>query len=100
MTLDMFKYPNSAGYYEVDTSIDAANAIEASGRATSIREQIKRYFNVALYATADEVAFVLGEDILAVRPRITELVKQGFLKDSGKRRPNRSGKMARVLEVV
>ena len=44
--------------------------------------------------TADEVADALGESILNVRPRVSELAKRGVIKDSGHRGCNASGHSA------
>lgn len=46
--------------------------------------------------TADEIAERLGETVLATRPRVTELHHDGLLYDTGKRRPNDSGRNAIV----
>lgn len=46
--------------------------------------------------TADEVASELGETVLAIRPRITELVKAELIYDTGERRDNTSGRRAKV----
>ena len=50
--------------------------------------------------TADDVATRLGETVLAIRPRITELAKNGLIEDSGQRRPNASGRAAKVWRYV
>jgi predicted ArsR family transcriptional regulator len=46
--------------------------------------------------TADEAASELGESILAIRPRLSELVALGKIEDSGLRRKNASGMTATV----
>lgn len=46
--------------------------------------------------TADEIAQRIGETVLATRPRVTELHQDGLLYDTGKRRPNASGRQAIV----
>lgn len=50
-------------------------------------------------ATADEVAQVLGKSVLSIRPRCSELVKLGAIRDSGQRRKNASGKSAIVWQA-
>jgi hypothetical protein len=50
--------------------------------------------------TADQVAEVLGESILAVRPRISELAAAGLVCDSGERAVNASGHSAIVWRIV
>lgn len=47
--------------------------------------------------TPDQVAIFLSESVLAVRPRLTELLNAGRVKRSGERRLNRTGKSAHVL---
>lgn len=48
-------------------------------------------------ATADEAAIIFGSSHNHVAPRMTELLADGRLIDSGRRRPTRSGRSARVL---
>ena len=48
-------------------------------------------------ATADEVAYALGADILTIRPRVTELKKWGLLVTTGLRRTNDRGNKCAVL---
>ena len=50
--------------------------------------------------TADEVAGKLGISILSVRPRFSELAASGRLVDTGERRSNSSGKMAKVWKII
>ena len=50
--------------------------------------------------TADEVARALGETVLAIRPRITELKKAGAFVCSGGKRPNISGVSADVMVII
>ena len=46
--------------------------------------------------TADEIAAKLGESVLAVRPRVSELFHAGLIEKTGERRPNASGLNAYV----
>lgn len=46
--------------------------------------------------TADEVAERIGETVLSVRPRITELSQAGQVAKTTLRRPNASGRSAAV----
>ena len=69
-------YPYSPGHKEVETSIEAAEAIKEG--VETIRNKV---FNVIANkgnfgATADEVADLLGLSSFTVRPRVTELYKQ------------------------
>ena len=68
-------YPYSPGHREVETSIEAAEAIKEG--VETIRNKV---FNVILNkgnfgATADEVAELLNFSPFTVRPRVTELFK-------------------------
>ena len=49
--------------------------------------------------TADEVAERLGESVLSIRPRITELKRMGRIEDTGLRRTNESGHRAAVMRT-
>ena len=46
--------------------------------------------------TADELAAWLELDRWSIQPRTSELRRKGRIRDSGKRRPNRTGKQAIV----
>jgi DNA-binding transcriptional ArsR family regulator len=46
--------------------------------------------------TADEIAERLGESVLAVRPRVSELFHAGLIEKTGERRRNQSGLSAHV----
>ncbi len=66
---------------------------------TSIREQV---FDCIVFSdglTPDEVAQLLSLSVLTVRPRCSELLRRGRLVDSGDRRSNDSGRLAKVLVV-
>lgn len=49
--------------------------------------------------TADEIAEILEESILSIRPRISELNKAGIIEDTGIRRINDSGNSAKVWRL-
>lgn len=86
-------YPRSPGYRMTDTSRTAAKAVRS--KAATLREQCLSQIQLGEF-TADEIADSLEESILTIRPRITELNKQGVIVDTGKRRKNQSGKLAIV----
>lgn len=50
--------------------------------------------------TPDECAASMGESILSVRPRFTELKKRGLIRKSGDCRKNASGVRAAVWELT
>jgi len=89
-------YPTSPGYKETTTSKEAAKAI--SGRAEHLRDRALAHI-ANRPSTADEVAEAIGETVLAVRPRITELKQLGKIERTGERRANASGQKAHVYRV-
>jgi len=91
-------YPYSPGSQKVDTSIEAAELIKEG--ADTIRRKV---FDVIVNkgnvgATADEVAELLSLSSFTVRPRVTELFKQGKIERRDKRK-NNSGRLAYVYVV-
>ena len=99
---DLFSYPRSPGFKEHTTSLDAAAAV--SGRAGVLRERAYAEIKVVGSSglTADQVAARLGESVLSVRPRVTELAKANppRIVPTGERRTNDSGLKAKVWRTV
>ena len=98
-------YPNTAGSKERNgTSELAAEKIEKSGKAAALRERVLDAFWINEWSigpfTADEIADKLGESILNVRPRVSELFKQGLLEKTGIRRNNAQGSSCAVFRLV
>jgi hypothetical protein len=94
--MDLFDYPNQPGFKEYETAKAAAEAIAPNTprlRAACLRVIARQP------ATPDEVAQQLGLSILSIRPRITELSKLKQIEDTGLRRPNNSGRMAKVWRI-
>src|SRR5215831_13278744 len=94
--MNEYRYPFLPGFQNTDTSREAATAIAA--RAIILRARCLACI-CATESTADETAEELGESVLAVRPRITELKKSGLIEDTGARRLNRSGRRAAVYRA-
>ena len=94
------RYPHRAGAKERTTSLEAAHRIEAKGRAKRLRDAVLGAFELGWEGTADELAFRLNESVLAVRPRVSELHKQGRLEHSGTRHKNASGASAHVWRLT
>lgn len=95
------QYPNSPGYKERGTSRDAALAIAA--KAQTIRGRVLTAFVVAGAAglTSDEAAAAIGEmDWRRVRPRVSELLKDGLLVETEYRRPNDTSLKAKVMRIA
>lgn len=90
-------YPESPGFKEATTSRVAAEKI--APRAPTLRDKVMTCLNDVWPAgmTADEVAEALGETVLAVRPRLSELKAKGMIGPSEATRPNASGVHARVM---
>lgn len=91
------QYPNRPGFKDRDTSKQAATAIAPI--AATVRDLVADCYLFYGPMTADEVAERLGLSILTVRPRVTELVKQGIIVDTGARRRNASGHTAKVYKL-
>lgn len=89
-------YPDTAGFKRDGTSREAAEGIEGSGKAAVIREKVRKIYRECFIGTADEAAAFLGENILSVRPRVSEFVKKDLLRDTGLRRPSANGRSATV----
>lgn len=89
-------YPFEPAIGKTDTSELAA--LEIKSKAATLREKVQDLLNKE-DLTADECAALLNENILAIRPRVTELSKQGKIFDSNVRRLNTSGKKAIVWTV-
>jgi hypothetical protein len=77
------------------SSFDGAQAI-APVRETLAAKCLKLVAEAPNGLTASEVAGALGWDLCSVRPRFTELLRRGKVKDSGERRKART----RVGEIV
>jgi predicted transcriptional regulator len=93
-------YPNSAGFTEPTTSRAAAEAINATltVRQREVIDAMRDAGDLGL--TADETAAKIGRDVLAVRPRLTELGKhKGLIEKTGERRRNESNLLASVWRL-
>lgn len=90
-------YPATAGFKErAGTSQSAAESIESSGRAASLRGKVLTLFLNGMELTADEVAERLGESVLSIRPRLSELFKARSIEKTNARRLNRMESWCRV----
>lgn len=92
-------YPHESGYKttEQETSQAAAQAINPT--AATLRDKCYAALKGAAM-TADEVASLISEAILAIRPRISELVALNKVVATPERRANESGKKAVVWRAV
>jgi hypothetical protein len=87
-------YPDRPGYKKRVTSRQAAKDI--SRKAPTLRDKILSAIKGTSGLTADEACYVAGVDILAGRPRVSELARKGQIVDTGRRRALVSGKMGVV----
>lgn len=94
---NLYLYPVSPSVGIRDTSRASAEAI--APRVQTLRD---RAFKLLLEkdSTADELAEAMNESILAVRPRVSELVAMDMAVDSGKRRRMASGRSGIVWRAV
>jgi predicted ArsR family transcriptional regulator len=95
---DLLAYPASPGVKSKgDTSGEAATASQK--RAATLRDAVYDVLK-RCPCTADEVAGHLRENILSIRPRLSELVAMSRITDTGLRRKNKSGRSAVVWKVT
>ena len=88
---DLFTYPRSAGWRDPTTSRDNALRIEATGRARTLRDTVRAFFDEGGIDTADGLALRLGLPFRAIQPRVSELRAQGYIKPTGERRLGSGG---------
>ena len=92
----MSTYPDAPGHRNVETSIAAAEALAPKlGRLQRMAETTIRSAG-AHGLTADELAARLDMVRWSIQPRTSELKSKGLIRDSGRRRPNATGKAAIV----
>ena len=80
-----------------DTSQDAAKA--ATPAMTARRQAVRDTLASWGPMTQEEIATFLAWPIQSVNPRVNELSRMNLIRDTGERRPTRSGKRAAVWEV-
>lgn len=92
-------YPNSPGFKVSGPSEDAAKSM--AGSAAKLRATVLAQIAACPSgATADEIAQQLNVSILSVRPRVSELKRNGQIEPTGARRRNASGMSASVWRVT
>ncbi len=95
--IDNPRYPDVPGHKVDGTSKEAGDSMRE--KANTLRAHVLATLQLAPM-TADEVARHLGEGILSIRPRVSELVRAGKVVDAGIRRKNESGKSANVWKTI
>ncbi len=95
-------YPEEPGAKVTGTSTDAA--VSMKKKAPTLRAEVLALLRRPTYLstglTADEAAGLMHESVLSIRPRFSELVELGQIRDSGLRRDNASGRSAVVWVSV
>lgn len=95
---DLFAgYPNAPGWKARDTSRAAAEAIKP--RAMSLRARVYESLRQAP-GTPEDVAERLGEPVMNIRPRCSELSARGMIEETQQRGPAMGGRRAIVWRVV
>jgi len=90
---------NGIGYRYPDPSRRAAEA--AAPNAPTIRDEVLAMLRMNVGGlTADEIAQRLGRHYGSVRPRLSELRRDGLAVDTGRRRTNGFGKTQIVYAVA
>ena len=77
---------------------DAAESIDAGTLRAIVIDALEHFGPM----TSDECAGRLGRNILSIRPRFTELkaMNPPLIFETGERRRNQSGRMAKVMDLV
>lgn len=92
------KYPQHPGHKEkAGTSQQAAESMKES--AKGIQHRVMASLTDDGPGTTDEVAARLGLSVLSVRPRFSELLAEGVIEKSCRKRRNESGRMAAVWRL-
>ena len=82
------------------TDTSEAAAEDMKSRAPLLRERTLEQLSNSTGLTADEIAANLGESILSIRPRVSELAKRGLVIKTDRTRLNHSGKAAIVWRAL
>lgn len=98
----MMSYPHEPGAKVPGTSQEAADSMKPT--AATLRDAVlallRKPEHITTGLAADEAAGLMGESILSIRPRFTELLALGMIRDSGKVVKNPSGRNATVWVVT
>ena len=93
-------YPLTPGYKEPDGA-SKENAKRQSPEALNFKRRKAMSFFRAYPGglTSDEVADLMNENILAIRPRVSELRTLGKIESTGERRKSANGNGATVWRI-
>jgi hypothetical protein len=90
-------YPNAPGFKTGGTSRAAAERVRP--RAVTLRDMVYGLLKVEALS-ADQCAAKLDKSVLSIRPRLSELLAQGKIYDTGRTRKNESGISAVVWRAL
>ena len=96
---DGHNYPEGAGWKDEFISEPQAEELDRSGRTFNLIEKALSHFERGFTGTADDLAAVMREHVLSVRPTCTLLRKQGFIVRTGDKKPSITGRPAAVLSL-
>lgn len=94
---DGHKYPEGAGWKDPEISREQAEELDRSGRTKYLIDHAYAHFLRGFEGTADELAHMMNEHVLSIRPTCTILKKQGLIERTGAKRPSITGRPAAVL---
>jgi hypothetical protein len=96
---DPLEYPDAPGFKAAGPSEQAASAV--ANMAKTLRDRVLHTIAAAPQGlTADEVAGKLNKSVLSVRPRVSELYRQGEIRQTTVRGKNASGMTASVWTLA
>ena len=90
-------YPNQPGFKRRQTAKAAAEAI--APKETTIRERVLAALK-AKPGTPEQIASRIGETVMNVRPRCSQLAALGLIEDSGDRGTAMGGRRAIVWKAI
>ena len=92
-------YPDAPGFKVAGPSQMAAEKMTPT--SSQLRAAVLAQFKQNLAGmTADEIATALNLSVLSVRPRVSELHRNGLIEQTGSRRRNDSGMTATVWRLA
>ena len=92
------QYPTTPGFKTTGTSQQAAAAFASKGE--NLCASVLRTLQTRGAMTADECAEAIGESVLNIRPRFSQLRAKGKIEDTGVRRPSSSGSPMNVWRAM
>lgn len=95
-------YPHEPGAKTEGTSREAAESMKPTFATlrSAVLKLLLQPAHISTGLTADEAAMHLHESVLSIRPRFSELLNKGEIRDAGCVRQNASGRNATVWVAV